>query len=112
MLSRPPGIGLIGAVRTAERVVEALAPRNVALAALRVHRRSGGWPGGIGRYLRLSHRRRRCVGWRARHARHVRLLHEILPDLYRQRAAGDTLHRAVIVIADPDADDKGVVEPD
>src|SRR5690242_18528867 len=61
---------------------------------------------------RLSHRRWRRVRWRIGDARHIRPLHEILPDFCRQRAAGDALHRAVIVIADPDADDEAVVEPD
>src|SRR5689334_20340099 len=42
----------------------------------------------------------------------VRLLHEVLPDLRGQRAAGNLLHRAVIVVADPDPDHERVAEAD
>src|SRR3569832_189865 len=115
MLSRSPRIGLIGAVRTAERAIEALTRRNIASAALRFTWRSSHCVR-IGRYarlcLRLSHRR---CGWlwrRAGHPRHVRLLHEIFPYLCWKQASGDALHRTVIVIADPDADDEDVFEPD
>src|SRR6185437_1477760 len=120
MLSRTAGIGLVGAVRTAERVVEVLAGGNIALATLRVAWWSVGRSGGVGRDLRLCLRlcrrlsdcRAGCVWCRARQARQISLLHEVLPNLGRQRAAGDALHRAVIVIADPDADDEEVVETD
>lgn len=48
MLSRTGGVGLIGAVRIAERVIEVLAGGNVALATLRVCWWSFGRRGGVG----------------------------------------------------------------
>jgi hypothetical protein len=92
-------------------VITVLADRNIALGALRLGRRQSGAlirePEGL---LRLFHRLR-LGAWRCRRDR-VRLLHKVLPNLRRERAADDALDRTVIVIADTDASEKIVVKPD
>src|SRR5579871_321536 len=116
-------VGLIAAIGSAERAIGSLTECNIALG--------GRCPGGFlikqpVRHLRLLVcGRRRFIGLlllrddRCRLGRirggtldGRRLLHELLPDRRRQRAAGDALHRRVVVVADPDADDDRVIKAD
>lgn len=118
-LPRTTFVGLIGAIGRAERSIRPFAHWNIAFGA----RHDGVLAGTLDWRLRLLLGHRCCLLWwgrwwhcllpacRWRRGR-IRLLQETLPNRRRQRAPDDVPHRGMVVIPDPDTNDKRVIKAD